>query len=108
MVVESIRQAIILEQDKKKWWKYIDKFDMDCSITKGHKECSEQVMKDLGLDAKDINSKVDEQVKLAAGDNTHMMKSWIEMGTKGNIVFYPDVTVNNVNYHGELTAPAIF
>jgi len=109
IIHESLRQYFIAQQSIKKWWKYIDRFDKDCSITKGHKECSEEVMKDLGLDVVVIKEKITEQIRLATtGDNWHVMRGWLELAARGNIIFYPDVSINSINYQGELVASNIF
>lgn len=78
-------------------------------MAKGHVECGEEIMKDLGLDIANISAKVSEQIRLATiGDNWHVMRDWLELAARGNIIFYPDVTINNINYQGELSAPNIF
>jgi|MGYP000863017759 hypothetical protein len=65
-------------------------------------------MKDLKMDSVKINAKTNEQIKLAVGGNWSILRGWLELASKGNIIFYPDVSINNINYQGELTAPNIF
>ena len=65
-------------------------------------------MKDLGLDVTKINNKVIEQVRLATVDSWTVMTGWLELASRGNIFFYPDVSINSINYQGELTAPNVF
>jgi hypothetical protein len=88
----------------------MDRFDSNCSLSKGHRECSEDLMKDLNLDYTSINDKVVDQIRkvTSAYNNSHVLREWTDLALRGNILFYPDVIINNVNYQGELNAPDIF
>ena len=42
------------------------------------------------------------------GKEDSILNKWAKEANRGNILFYPDVTINNVNYQGELIASDIF
>lgn len=98
-----------MKKDPSKWFTYMDIYDKDCSITKGFAECSENTMKELGLPVEEINKQVKDEIQKSktVAEGTILME-WVESASRGNILFYPDVSINNINYQGELLAPDIF
>lgn len=51
IVKESLKQYFILQKDVSKWFAYMDQYDKECTIDKGFEECSQNLMKSLGLPA---------------------------------------------------------
>jgi hypothetical protein len=63
MIEESLKQYFILKNDTAKWFQYVDKFDKECTYSKGFEDCSLGIMKDLGLPIDDIKKSVQEHIK---------------------------------------------
>jgi hypothetical protein len=78
-------------------------------MLKSHVSCAEELLDKLGYDVKKINSEIEnEKNKAKEGRKDAVLKLWAEEANKGNILFYPDITINNINYQGELIASDIF
>ena len=108
VIEAALRSHFAFRLDKDSWWEYMDKFDRNCSMLKSHAACADEVLAKLGYDTKKIAEQVAIEKNKAIEGADVVFRNWTEQASKGNILFYPDVTINHINYQGELVASDIF
>jgi len=53
--MEDLRQICVWRTNSRAWWDYVDKFET-CIKTEKQNQCSQQVLKKVGLSEKEINN----------------------------------------------------
>ncbi|KAI9074291.1 hypothetical protein K1719_043118 [Acacia pycnantha] len=115
VVVQNLRQACIFKVANEsgkpwKWWDYVTDFAIRCPMkeNKYTEECSDQVIKSLGVDMKrikdcvgDPNADVENPVLKAEQD------AQIGKGSRGDVTILPTLVINNRQYRGKLEKGAV-
>ncbi|XP_004492565.1 vacuolar-sorting receptor 1-like [Cicer arietinum] len=115
VVVQNLRQACFFKVANEsgkpwQWWDYVTDFSIRCPMkeNKYTEECSDQVIKSLGVDLKKIkdcvgdpHADVDNPVLKAEQD------AQIGKGSRGDVTILPTLIINNRQYRGKLSKPAV-
>jgi hypothetical protein len=106
VVQENLRQICIYNKTGDKWWTYVNKFATMCKNGKGFtKECSEECMKQCGIDANAVNDCV---VESGGSDTDADTANWrldaeiSPMDDLGAANLGPTIWVNNMPYRGSM------
>ncbi|WJX82329.1 Vacuolar-sorting receptor 1 [Trifolium repens] len=115
VVVQNLRQACFFKVANEsgrpwQWWDYVTDFSIRCPMKekKYTEECSDQVIKSLGVDLKKIkdcvgdpHADVDNPVLKAEQD------AQIGKESRGDVTILPTLVINNRQYRGKLSRPAV-
>ncbi|XP_027350041.1 vacuolar-sorting receptor 1-like isoform X1 [Abrus precatorius] len=115
VVVQNLRQACFFKVANEsgkpwQWWDYVTDFSIRCPMKekKYTEECSDQVIKSLGVDLKKIKDCVGDPH--ANVDNPVLkaeQEAQIGKGTRGDVTILPTLVINNGQYRGKLSRPAV-
>lgn len=116
---ESLRQRCIYDtissqnmksQNYTQWFNYVLKFIDECDNAQSYeKDCSESVMRFVGLDIDEVDRCVASQFQQNGKITTiKLLEEDREWAKKLGIVLHPSVTINNITYRGELEGFDIF
>ncbi|XP_057435410.1 vacuolar-sorting receptor 1-like isoform X2 [Lotus japonicus] len=115
VVVQNLRQACFFKVANEsgkpwQWWDYVTDFSIRCPMkeNKYTEECSDQVIKSLGVDLKKIkdcvgdpNANVENPVLKAE------QEAQIGKGSRGDVTILPTLVINNRQYRGQLSRPSV-
>ncbi|CAI0472027.1 unnamed protein product [Linum tenue] len=92
------------------WWDYVTDFQIRCPMKekKYNKECSDSVIRSLGLDMKKIEKCMGDPD--ADSDNPVLKEeqdAQVGKGTRGDVTILPTLVVNNRQYRGKLAKGAV-
>lgn len=115
LVLEDLKQICIYKDNTENWWRYMEKFDLDCIDYSDMKTCSTKIMGDLSIDKEKIDKCIDDSFEKAAGETTNMelndnsilKKERISLN-EYNILQWPEVIINGNMFRGNLEADLIF
>ncbi|ESW06551.1 hypothetical protein PHAVU_010G057200 [Phaseolus vulgaris] len=115
VVIQNLRQVCFFKVANEsgkpwQWWDYVTDFSIRCPMreNKYTEECSDQVIKSLGVDLK--------KVKDCVGDPTSNLDnpvlnneqdSQIGNGDRGDVTILPTLIINNRQYRGKLSKAAV-
>ncbi|KAI3666815.1 hypothetical protein L6452_41852 [Arctium lappa] len=115
VVVQNLRQACLYKVANESgnpwiWWDYVTEFATRCSMknNKYTKDCTEEVIKSLGVDIK----KIDECVGDPESDAENAIlkaeqEAQIGNGVRGDVTILPTLIINNRQYRGKLDKKAV-
>ncbi|RDY06901.1 Vacuolar-sorting receptor 2 [Mucuna pruriens] len=115
VVVQNLRQACFFKVANEsgkpwQWWDYVTDFAIRCPMreNKYTEECSDLVIKSLGADLKkikdcvgDTHADVENPVLKAEQD------AQIGKGSRGDVTILPTLVINDRQYRGKLSRPAV-
>ncbi|MDX1920512.1 MAG: thioredoxin domain-containing protein [Candidatus Caenarcaniphilales bacterium] len=90
---EDVRQICIWNEQKPKWWDYIEKFNKDCQIDSKTTECSKKVASAVGVDF----AKVESCVK---SKGNALLATEVERNKKFDVAGSPTIIINDTLYEG--------
>jgi glutaredoxin len=93
---EDIRQICIWNKQRSKWWKYIEKFNKECSISAAEnetKKCFEKVAKEVGIDVGKINKCVENSAEELAAKE-------LALTEENDVSGSPTILINGAQYNG--------
>lgn len=99
LIREGLRQFFIFQTYGNKWWDYVLSYDDECSDLAVVAECSNKIMKKLGLDSAYINRAVDQSF---GTDDNVVLQTLSQAKYNNSINYYPAVVVNSFVYRGNL------
>ncbi|ONK77165.1 uncharacterized protein A4U43_C02F3770 [Asparagus officinalis] len=117
VVVQNLRQVCLFKvaNESRKpwlWWDYVADFSIRCPMKdkKYTPECSEEVMRSLGVDLEKINHCIG---NIEADSENPVLKAeqdaQIGKGERGDVTILPTLVINNRQYRGfeETTEPTV-
>jgi hypothetical protein len=90
---EDVRQICIWNDQRDKWWDYINKFNEKCQINEGTPGCSKEVAKSVGIDY----GKVEACLK---NDAEKLMAQEADLNKKYNVEGSPSIIINGASFNG--------
>lgn len=115
VVVQNLRQACFFKVANEsgrpwQWWDYVTDFSIRCPMKekKYTEECSDEVIKSLGVDLKKIKDCVGDP--LADVENPVLkaeQEAQIGKESRGDVTILPTLVINNRQYRGKLSRPAV-
>ncbi|CAN0927154.1 Vacuolar-sorting receptor 3 [Linum grandiflorum] len=115
VVLENLRQLCVFRvaNESKRpwtWWDYVTDFQIRCPMKekKYNKECSDSVVRSLGLDMKKIEKCMGDPD--ADADNLVLkaeQDAQVGKGSRGDVTILPTLVVNNRQYRGKLAKSAV-
>ncbi|XP_054785284.1 vacuolar-sorting receptor 1-like isoform X2 [Prosopis cineraria] len=115
VVMQNLRQACFFrvanESGKPwQWWDYVTDFSIRCPMRedKYTEECSDQVIKSLGVDLNKIKDCIGDP--LADAENPILkaeQDAQIGRGPRGDVTILPTLVINNRQYRGKLEKAAV-
>ncbi|CAI0470507.1 unnamed protein product [Linum tenue] len=115
VVLENLRQLCVYKVANEThrpwtWWDYVTDFQIRCPMKekKYNKECSDSVIRSLGLDMKKIEKCMGDPD--ADSDNPVLKEeqdAQVGKGTRGDVTILPTLVVNNRQYRGKLAKGAV-
>ncbi|XP_024974302.1 vacuolar-sorting receptor 1-like isoform X2 [Cynara cardunculus var. scolymus] len=115
VVLQNLRHACLYKVANESgnpwiWWDYVTEFATHCSMknNKYNKDCTEEVIKSLGVDIK----KIDECVGDPESDAENAVlkteqEAQIGKGVRGDVTILPTLIINNRQYRGKLDKRAV-
>ncbi|CAN1288896.1 Vacuolar-sorting receptor 3 [Linum perenne] len=115
VVLENLRQLCVFRvaNESKRpwtWWDYVTDFQIRCPMKekKYNKECSDSVVRSLGLDMKKIdkcmgNPDADAENPILKAEQD----AQVGKGSRGDVTILPTLVVNNRQYRGKLAKGAV-
>ncbi|TKY65666.1 Vacuolar-sorting receptor 1 [Spatholobus suberectus] len=115
VVVQNLRQACFFKVANEsgkpwQWWDYVTDFSIRCPMkeNKYTEECSDQVIKSLGADLKKIKDCVgDPHADVENAVLKAEQEAQIGKGSRGDVTILPTLVINNRQYRGKLSRPAV-
>ncbi|CAI8612943.1 unnamed protein product [Vicia faba] len=115
VVLQNLRQACFFKVANEsgrpwQWWDYVTDFSIRCPMKekKYTEDCSDQVIKSLGVDLEKINACVGDP---DADVENRVLKAEqdLQIGkeSRGDITILPTLVINNRQYRGKLSRPAV-
>ncbi|XP_020252085.1 vacuolar-sorting receptor 1-like [Asparagus officinalis] len=115
VVVQNLRQVCLFKvaNESRKpwlWWDYVADFSIRCPMKdkKYTPECSEEVMRSLGVDLEKINHCIG---NIEADSENPVLKAeqdaQIGKGERGDVTILPTLVINNRQYRGKLDKSAV-
>ncbi|KAK7382880.1 hypothetical protein VNO80_02022 [Phaseolus coccineus] len=115
VVIQNLRQVCFFKVANEsgkpwQWWDYVTDFSIRCPMreNKYTEECSDQVIKSLGVDLKKVKDCVGDPS--ANVDNpvlNNEQDSQIGNGDRGDVTILPTLIINNRQYRGKLSKAAV-
>ncbi|KAL2330570.1 hypothetical protein Fmac_018151 [Flemingia macrophylla] len=115
VVVQNLRQACFFKVANEsgkpwKWWDYVTDFSIRCPMreNKYTEECSDQVIKSLGVDLLKIKDCVgDPHADVENPVLKAEQAAQIGKGSRGDVTILPTLVINDRQYRGKLSRPAV-
>lgn len=115
VVLENLRQLCVFKVANESnrawvWWDYVTDFHIRCPMKekKYNKECAENVIQSLGLDAKKIDKCMGDPN--ADAENPVLKQeqdAQVGHGSRGDVTILPTLIINNRQYRGKLDKGAV-
>jgi hypothetical protein len=99
LIMEQLKQHFIFENDPQQWWDYVLAYDELCDDLAVVEECSDKIMRQLGIKASVIKNKA---LGSFGTDDNEVLRQYSQMKYNSSIVYYPSVIVNSIIYRGNL------
>lgn len=99
LIMEQLKQYYLFQQNPQLWWKYVLEYDDSCDDLAVVEDCSDKIMRKLGINGKDIKSRV--MGDFGVEDNAVLNQLNTQRATN-SIVYFPSVVINNIVYRGNL------
>ncbi|KAL5132758.1 Vacuolar-sorting receptor 1 [Glycine soja] len=115
VVIQNLRQACffkVANESRKpwQWWDYVTDFSIRCPMreNKYTEECSDQVIKSLGVDLKKVKDCVGDP-SANAGNAVLNAEQDAQIGNddRGDVTILPTLIINNRQYRGKLSRAAV-
>ncbi|KAE9611240.1 putative EGF-like calcium-binding domain, PA domain-containing protein [Lupinus albus] len=115
VVIQNLRQACFFKVANEsgkpwQWWDYVTDFSIRCPMreNKFNEECSDQVIKSLGIDLKKVKDCVgDTHANVENAILKGEQDAQIGKGNRGDITILPTIVINNRQYRGKLSRAAV-
>ncbi|KAK7294876.1 hypothetical protein RJT34_17774 [Clitoria ternatea] len=115
VVVQNLRQACFFKVANEsgkpwQWWDYVTDFSIRCPMkeNKFTEECSDEVIKSLGADLKKIKDCVgDPHADVENSILKAEQQAQVGKGARGDVTILPTLVINNRQYRGKLSRPAV-
>lgn len=97
--MEQLKQLYLFSKNQELWWKYVMEYDDHCDDLGDVEECSDKIMKKLGINVNEIKQKV--MADFGTEDNP-VLRQLHESRVNSQIIYYPSVVINSIVYRGNL------
>jgi len=104
VVLEDLRQICVYQQDKGKWWDYIQEMNRTCPTSKIGTDCYENALSESDIDAKKVENCMESSFSQSGNystDNKLLKKERDEL-IKAGIFFFPAVIINSQTMRGDI------
>ena len=94
-----------------KWFNYAVNFMKECDSTaKFNRQCAENVMRDLNINADDVQDCFDKSFERRGNkkSDNRILKEDKDWAKKMGIVLHPAISINNITYRGDINGFDIF
>lgn len=109
VVLEDLRQICVYQQDKEKWWDYIQEMNRTCPTSKFGSDCYKTALSESEIDLEKTAKCMDNSFSTPGNystDNKLLKKERNEL-IKAGIFFFPVVIINSQTMRGDIEAEEV-